>query len=255
MAKLAENRPCAGGGDACRLRNPGRTARVPANLPPSSQLLLGILAGLALLRREVLRGAGPWLAGAMTVALAAPNVLWDAAHGWPNLRMARSLAAEQGGPLGSLAHLPLLVLLAGPPMLVVWVSGIRWLASPAGRAHRWVLVVAGVAVVVFTASGGKAYYPAPVVAGLFAAGAVRLESTEWVRDPARAWRAMARPIGVSVLVALLVGLPVLPVSAANAVRVLNPTCSRPTGGRDSWTRCGRPPPRSHPEPRLHQQLR
>ncbi|MHA6757666.1 glycosyltransferase family 39 protein [Streptacidiphilus sp. PAMC 29251] len=106
-------------------------------------LLLGIVVGLALLRREAIRTAGPWLAGVVTVALAAPNVAWDAAHGWPNLRMARSLAAEQGGQLGSLAQLPLLVLLAGPPLLMLWVLGVRWLASPAGRAHRWVLVVAG----------------------------------------------------------------------------------------------------------------
>ncbi|MFD7165245.1 glycosyltransferase family 39 protein [Streptomyces violascens] len=69
-------------------------------------LLLGVLAGLALLRREALHTAGPWLAGVVTIALAAPNVIWDAAHGWPNLRMARVLSAEQGGQLGSLAQLP-----------------------------------------------------------------------------------------------------------------------------------------------------
>ncbi|GAB2723684.1 glycosyltransferase family 39 protein [Kitasatospora kifunensis] len=193
-------------------------------------LLLGVLVGLALLRREALRTAGPWLGGVMTLALAAPNVIWDAAHGWPNLRMAHSLAAEQGGQLGSLAQLPVLVLLAGPPMITLWVLGVRWLASPAGRAHRWVLVVAVVAVVavvVFTASGGKAYYPAPVLAGLFAAGAVRVESTQWVADRAggrvRGWGGLARPIGVSALAAVLIGLPVLPVSAASAIRVVNPT--------------------------------
>ncbi|WP_370062716.1 glycosyltransferase family 39 protein [Streptacidiphilus sp. MAP5-3] len=187
-------------------------------------LLLGIVVGLALLRREALRTAGPWLAGVMTLALAAPNVVWDAAHGWPNLRMARVLAAGQGGPLGSLEHLPVIgVLLAGPPLITLWVLGVRWLASPAGRAHRWVLAVAVVAVVVFTASGGKAYYPAPVLAALFAAGAVRVESTGWVRDRATGRHSWARRIGVSALAALLMGLPVLPVSAADAVRALNPT--------------------------------
>ena len=38
-------------------------------------LLLGILVGLALLRRQALRTAGPWLAGVTTLALAAPNVI------------------------------------------------------------------------------------------------------------------------------------------------------------------------------------
>ncbi|WP_327066639.1 glycosyltransferase family 39 protein [Kitasatospora sp. NBC_01302] len=187
-------------------------------------LLLGVLVGLALLRRQALCTAGPWLAGVVTLALAAPNVLWDAGHGWPNLRMARSLAAGQGGPLGSLAHLPVLaLLLAGPPMIMLWAFGVRWLASPAGRAHRWVLVVAAVAVVVFTASGGKAYYPAPVLAGLFAAGAVRMESAGQLQPRAWGRGGWAWPIGACALVALLIGLPVLPVSAANAIRVVNPT--------------------------------
>ena len=186
-------------------------------------LLLGILVGLVLLRRPALRTAGPWLAGVTTLALAAPNVVWDAAHGWPNLRMARSLSAEQGGQLGSLAQLPLLVLLAGPPIVMLWVFGVRWLSSPAGREHRWVLVVAGVAVVVFTASGGKAYYPAPVVAALFAAGAVRVESTQWLRDPAGGWGKVARPLVASAVIAVLIGLPVLPVGATDAMRAVNPT--------------------------------
>ncbi|MFC1433779.1 glycosyltransferase family 39 protein [Streptacidiphilus sp. N1-3] len=183
-------------------------------------LLLGIAVGLLLLRREALTLAGPWLAGGVAVALAAPNVIWDAAHGWPNLRMAQVLSSGEGGPLGSLEQLPVLaVLLAGPPLIALWVLGVRWLASPTGRAHRWVLVVAVVSVVVFTASGGKSYYPAPALAGLFAAGAVRVESMG--RSRGRTGWPVA--IGVSALVALVIGLPVLPLSAANTMRQLNPT--------------------------------
>jgi hypothetical protein len=86
-----------------------------------------------------------------------------------------------------------------------------------------VLVVAGVAVVVFTASGGKAYYPAPVVAALFAAGAARVEATQWLHDPARGWGNVARPLVASAVIAALIGLPVLPVGAADAMRAVNPT--------------------------------
>ncbi|MFC1438874.1 glycosyltransferase family 39 protein [Streptacidiphilus sp. N1-10] len=186
-------------------------------------LLLGILVGLALLRREALRTAGPWLAGTLAVALAAPNLVWDAAHGWPNLRMARSLAAEQGGQLGSLAQLPLLVVLAGPPIVMLAVLGVRRLASAAGREHRWVLVAAVVTVVVSTAGGGKVYYPAPALAALFAAGAVRVESTQRRQDPARGWGRAARPLVASAVIAVLIGLPVLPVGAADAIRAVNPT--------------------------------
>lgn len=191
-------------------------------------LLLGLLVGLALLRREALRGPGPWLAALVTVALAAPNVAWDAAHGWPNLRMAHALAAEQAGWLGGLAQVPLLaLLLAGPTLVALWLFGVRRLLSPSGRDHRWVLAAALVVVVVFTASRGKAYYPAPVLAALFAAGAVRVESLGRARRQSRrpGWRRAGWPlaIGLSGLLALVIGLPVLPVSAAGAVTSVNPT--------------------------------
>ncbi|MFE2375024.1 glycosyltransferase family 39 protein [Streptomyces sp. NPDC059398] len=204
-------------------------------------LLAGVVVGLVLLRREALRTTGPWLAAVVTLALAAPNVVWDALHGWPNLRMARVLAAGEGGPLGSLEQVPVLaLLLAGPLLVALWVLGVRWLASPAGRAHRWVLVVAAVSVVVFTASGGKAYYPAPALAGLFAAGAVRVEAAErsrgrvgrvgWVGRVGRVGRVewvgrVGRPVtlGVSALLALVIGLPVLPVHASGVVQRVNPT--------------------------------
>ncbi|HEX9334593.1 MAG TPA: glycosyltransferase family 39 protein, partial [Pseudonocardiaceae bacterium] len=103
-------------------------------------LLAGIAAGLLVYRRDVLRTPGPWLAGAVAVVLALPNVLWDALHGWPNLAMAHALAAKQGGPLGALAQVPLLALIgAGPTLIALWVLGVRWLGSPDGHAHRWLL--------------------------------------------------------------------------------------------------------------------
>lgn len=187
-------------------------------------LLLGVAIGLVLYRRDVLRTPGPWLAGVLAVLLAVPNLVWNARHGWPMARMAGVLAAREGGPLGSLAQLPVLaILLAGPPLIALWILGVRRLASAVGREHRWMLVVAVVAVVLFTVSGGKPYYPAPVLIGLFAAGAVRVEATTlgtWTGRRRARWVAA---IVVAGLVAVLIGLPVLPVSAANAERALNPT--------------------------------
>jgi hypothetical protein len=133
--------------------------------------------------------------------------------------MAHSLSAEQGGPLGSLAQVPVLaLLLAGPPLIVVWINGVRWLGSVARRQYRWVLVVAAVAVVAFTAGGGKSYYAAPALAGLFAAGAVQIERFAVPRDRVR----LPVVLAVSGLVAALVGLPVLPVSAAGFQHAVNP---------------------------------
>lgn len=182
-------------------------------------LLLGTVVGLLIYRRDVLRTPGPWLAGVIAVVLALPNVLWDAANGWPNIAMAHALAAKQGGPVGAILQVPLIALFgAGPPLIALWVFGLRWLGSADGRAHRWLLAATVVVAVVFTAGSGKDYYSAPMLATLFAAGAVRVEAR---------WRPRSRirwtvSIVVTGLIAVALELPVLPVSVANSLRATNP---------------------------------
>lgn len=182
-------------------------------------LLVGIAIGLALCRREVLRTRGPWLAAVLALFLALPNVIWDATHGWVDLSMDKAISGEQGGPLGALAELPQLPLfLCGLLLIGLWWIGLRHLGSPAQRGDRWVLIVALVAVVLFTAGGGKPYYAAPAVPALFVAGAVRVERAE-TRRGRRTWPAL---IGISAVTSALLFLPILPVGAANAVRSVDP---------------------------------
>lgn len=182
-------------------------------------LLIGIGVGLVMFRRDALRTAGPWLAGAVAAALAAPNLIWNAAHGWPNLEFAHAMSIRMGGPPGSLTQLPLLLLVyAGPMLVLLWVIGARWLASPERREYRWILVVPVVALVLCVVTGGRCYYAGPVLAALFAAGAVRVEAADPDRPP-RGW-AVA-------LVALFTGavvccLPVLPPAPATTLRAVNP---------------------------------
>ncbi|MBR7835212.1 glycosyltransferase family 39 protein [Actinospica durhamensis] len=182
-------------------------------------LLLGIGVGFALFRREVLRTKGPWLAGTLAVLIELPNLVWDAQHRWINLSMTRSLSHKSGGPLGSLiGQLPLLATVyAGVLLIMLWVFGVRQLKSADQRAHRWMLVVAVVAVVLFTASGGKAYYPAPVLTALFAAGAVHLE-----RDGGERARRVPAAIALMMVISVLLCLPVLPPQASNKIRALDP---------------------------------
>lgn len=179
-------------------------------------LLLGIAVGLALFHRPVLRTPGPWLAGLLALLILMPNLVWNAQHDWLQLRMAAVLSAKQGGPLGSLVHLPLEAALLAGPLIVLWILGIRWLGSAQGRAHRWVLVAAATALVVFTVTGGKDYYPAPALLGLFAAAGLWGETRAKNRKP---WPVV---IVVSGLLAVVIGLPVLPVSADNALRSIDP---------------------------------
>ncbi len=182
-------------------------------------LLIGILVGLVAFRRDALRGRGPWLAGGLAILIAVPNVIWDARHQWANLQMAQALADQQGGPLGALSRVPTLVLLlAGPPLIALWYSGVRHLISRGGRDHRWLLAAAVVILLLFTVGGGRVYYAAPVLAGLFAAGAVRVESRATER---RRWR-WPLAVAVSAIIAIVIGLPVLPPRAETALRPVNP---------------------------------
>jgi len=182
-------------------------------------LLLGIALGLVLCRRAVLRTPGPWLAGALAALILAPNLVWNAQHDWAQFRMAGVLSDKQGGPLSALVHLPLLPVTLAGPLIMSLFFGLRWLGSTAGRDHRWVLVVAVTTVVLFTATGGKSYYVAPALIGLFAAGGMWAETRVEARRDRRQWWAV---IAVSGVVAVLIGLPVLPVSAENALRSINP---------------------------------
>ncbi|BBX13857.1 hypothetical protein MNVM_29380 [Mycobacterium novum] len=182
-------------------------------------LLVGIAVGLALFRREALRTPGPWLAAAVAAALAAPNLVWNAQHGWPSLQFAQAMSVRMGGPLGSLTQVPVLLLLyAGPLLVLLWVVGVGWLSSPAGREYRWILAVPVVALLLCVISGGRSYYAGPALVVLFAAGAVRVEAGNPDRPP-RGWAAA--------LVGLFVGsamfcLPVLPPAAAQTMRKVNP---------------------------------
>jgi Dolichyl-phosphate-mannose-protein mannosyltransferase len=172
-------------------------------------LLVGIGVGLLLYRRDVLKTPGPWLAAGVALLIALPNIVWQAVHGWPQFEMAAVLADRTGGTLGSLGQLLVLaVLQAGPPLVAVWVLGARELTK-----HRWLLVVVILAPVVFTLAGGKSYYPAPVLAVLFAAGAVRIGRLS------KGWLAA---VAVTAVVSLVVALPVLPPTIQTNLRAVDP---------------------------------
>lgn len=182
-------------------------------------LLVGIAVGLVVFRRDALRGAGPWLAGLVAVAMAVPNLIWNAQHGWPNMTFAHAMSVRMGGPWGSLTQLPLLLLLyAGPLLVLLWAIGAGWLASDERREHRWILVVPVVVLVLCVATGGRCYYAGPVLAALFAAGAVRIEDG----DPDRRPWGWATALVASFLGAVVFCLPVLPPATATALRKVNP---------------------------------
>ena len=161
-------------------------------------LAVALLVGLLVGRRALLRSRWPWLGALLAVGIAAPNLVWQARHSWPQLEMAQALAARSEGRLAFLVQQGLLlsVVLAVPAA-----GGLWWLL----RSTRWrpVAVVVIVVALTFLFLDGKAYYLAPTYPTLLAAGAVWLQGLG-------AGRHLAIPLGVTVMVSLVLSLPIVP---------------------------------------------
>ena len=77
----------------------------------ADNLVILLLAGLALgmllsEHRPVLRTRWPWLGAAIAAILWAPNLIWQATHGWPQLAMASALHHENTTPAEYSGGLP-----------------------------------------------------------------------------------------------------------------------------------------------------
>jgi hypothetical protein len=177
-------------------------------------VIAGLLLGLLLTRRDALRDAGLWVAGVVALVVWLPNLVWNARNGWPSVDMAREIGDEQGGPLTSFAQLPLAIFAVAGLLVVVWLAGLVWLVrDPAGRPHRWMVVLGAFALVVFAASAGKLYYAAPTLFPALAAGAVAIDQ----RSTARGWfgsPVLATLVVISWASVTLLMLPFLPAEEA-----------------------------------------
>ena len=170
-------------------------------------LVAALVAGLAADRRRRLL-VSPWaLAGAaLAVAVAAPNLLWQARHGWPQMEMAGAISERIGGENRALL-LPGQVVLLGPLLVPLFVAGARRLGwSPAGQAFRPVLWAWGAAVVLALVSGGRPYYPLPLAGAVVVAGAVAAET--WT--PPSRWRVAAVLVALNAVFVLPIALPLIP---------------------------------------------
>jgi hypothetical protein len=138
-------------------------------------LLAGLAVGLALTPARRL-AASRWLViGAVLFAvLAAPDLIWQAAHGWPGLDVFGGLQQSSGH--NRLVYWPAQIIYTGVVLVPVWVSGLAWtLRRPAGRPFRCLGIAAIVVIVIFFVAGGKPYYPGGIFTFLLAAGSVPLE--------------------------------------------------------------------------------
>ncbi len=202
------------------------------NNPLPAFLAAALVVGLAVSGpRRVLREPRFWLGAGLAVALWSPWLIWQAGHGWPQLVVSGSIAA--GGSTSSAPRwqiVPFQVLLAGPPLAVVWIAGlVRLFRDPAVRDLRFVGWAWLLLAVTFVVVGGKPYYLSGLLPLLHAAGA----------GPVIAWveRGRAGPrrtvlwvvIAISAAVGAVVALPVLPARLAGPVIAMNPDVGETIG--------------------------
>lgn len=169
-------------------------------------LCAGIVVAIVLSPvRRALRTPWPWLAALLAAAIVAPNLLWQASHGWPTLEFMRNASQDKMKPLDLAGLIGGQVLLLGPGGALVWIAGLA--AALRRERARLVAIVWLVTLALLAANGSaRAGYLALAGPGLLAAGAV------WWEARGRAAR-FAIPV-LAVLLALPLApfaIPVLPV--------------------------------------------
>ena len=109
----------------------------------------------------------------LAAALAAPDVVWQAAHGWPQLEVFRALDGAAGS--NRAAYWYSQALDTGPVLTPVWLAGVIWsVRSQAARRFRPVAIACILVIVAQFVLGGKPYYPGAAYTFLLAAGCVPL---------------------------------------------------------------------------------
>ena len=181
-------------------------------------LVLALAVGLALDRRlvDALRSPWLWLGAALALVLWAPNLLWQATHGWPQLELAEDIGQDEAGE--SRATLVPFQLLAVGPLLVPVLAVGLWalLRDPGLRPWRALGFAYPAMLALLFAVGAKPYYAAPLVVCLLAPGGVVVE--RWLRTTLRAVLVGAA-IVLTAATSLVVGLPVVPVEDLHSTPV------------------------------------
>jgi 4-amino-4-deoxy-L-arabinose transferase-like glycosyltransferase len=135
----------------------------------------GLAVGLVLARRwDVVRSPWAWSAVGIAFLIWVPNLVWQAANGWPQLTMARAISQYADDNRGQIV--PLLWLFTGPLLFPVSAAGLLWvLRSKAAAPWRAIGIAALVGLVLVVVSGGKAYYAIGSVPVFMAAGAILVD--------------------------------------------------------------------------------
>lgn len=173
----------------------------------AAAILVGLLATR---QRRVLASPWPWAGVALAALIALPNLIWQVANDFPQLEMAEALARRSDGPAAFVfQQIGLLsIALAVPAAVGLWClmrsrDLARW------RPIAWAFVIL---FLTFLATGGKAYYMAPLYPVLLAAASLWFQGLS-----GRAGRIMIGAGTVGIAIGLFISLPLLPPSAMSTL--------------------------------------
>ncbi|RJO68446.1 glycosyl transferase family 39 [Nocardia panacis] len=181
--------------------------------------------------RELFRRPALWIGAALTAAATAPTLVWQAAHGWPQLGMGAQVSAEQALVGGRWTFLPIALFIAGGLGVVLLIAGtvalLRWEPLRPFRFLGWTVLLV---IVAFWALGGRPYYVIGCYPAVIAAGAV------WWTRKIRWRKVVAVLLAVASGIFMVLSLPLKPESALRpATTDLEVGLNLSIFGRFGWT--------------------
>jgi 4-amino-4-deoxy-L-arabinose transferase-like glycosyltransferase len=195
-------------------------------------LLVGIGAGLVAMGPRSAHVRRTALAGlVLALAVGAPNLVYQATHGWPQLSMGASLSSHNGAGVRPFV-IPFLIVLLGPPLVPVWIAGIVALVRrPEWRRIRFLVVTFPVAVGLVVIAGSQFYYEYGLLAAVYAVGCI--PAAEWAVRTGRAWVPVVCVV-VNAAICTAIALPWVPVGDLGATPI--PAIDQVTRLQVGWPR-------------------
>src|SRR5207237_8817205 len=113
--------------------------------------------------RRYFAGKWIWLGGLIALAIALPNILWQARHHWPTYKIRSNIAhSNKNVALTPAQFIAEQVVFMNPGTLPLWIAGLFWLfGSRDGRRYRAIGIIYLVTLAEFIVLHGKSYYLAP----------------------------------------------------------------------------------------------
>jgi len=194
-------------------------------------LLVSLASGLLITGpRRVLRSGGLWIGAALAMLIAAPNVLYQALHGWPQLEMGAALSAKNASSVRVMMW-PMLLLMLGPLLVPIWVAGlIGLLKRPSWHNLRFLLIAFPVLLSLVWFSGGQFYYPYGLLAVIYSIGCV---PTALFVARRKIWTRLAiAGVAINSLASAVISLPIIPSVALGATPI--PAMNSLAGDQLGW---------------------